>query len=184
MAKLVSKTYGDALFELAVEEDKLDTLLEEAEAAERVLKENDEFVKLMCHPKLDAEEKAALLENVFKGRVSEEFMGFLQTVEAKGRFKEILAILGHFVESSREYKGIGMAYVTSAVALTDPEKKALEDKLLETTSYKSFVMDYKVDPSLVGGLVIRIGDRVVDSSIKTKLGQMAKSLSAIQLNNV
>ena len=70
-----------------------------------------------------------------------------------------------------------------SLALTDKEKEAVEKRLLETTKYESFVMNFEVDPSLIGGMKIRIGDRVVDSSIKTKLNNMAKSLSEIQLSN-
>ena len=70
MAKLVSKTYGEALFELAVEENKLDALMEEVEAVIQVLDDNEDFVKLMCHPKICVEEKCSVLETVFHGRVS------------------------------------------------------------------------------------------------------------------
>ena len=68
MAKLISKTYGDALFELAVEENKVDVLLDEIEQLQSILKENDEFGKLMTHPKIIKEEKLQVAENVFKGR--------------------------------------------------------------------------------------------------------------------
>ena len=183
MAKLVSKTYGDALFELAQELDKMDVIQEEVEAVLQVLDANDEFIKLMSHPRISVEEKTSMLETVFKEKVSDEVTGFLLTIESKGRFQEIKNILSYFVDRVREYKKIGVAYVISATALTDSEKKAVESRLLETTSYVSFLMEYDVDPTLIGGMVIRIGDRVVDSSIKCKLDNMAKELSKIQLKN-
>lgn len=181
MAKLVSKTYGDALFELAIETDQLDTIQEEVEAVKEVLTANQEFIRLMNHPRISVEEKSTMLETVFKGKLSDEVTGFLMTVEGKGRFGEIEDILSYFVDKAREHRKIGVAYVTSAVPLSDSEKKAVESKLLETTSYVSFIMNYDVDPSLIGGMVIRIGDRVVDSSIKVKLSSMAKDLSRLQL---
>jgi F-type H+-transporting ATPase subunit delta len=179
MAKLISKTYGDALFELALETDKLDTLQEEVEAVREVLHTNQEFIKFMCHPRISTEEKNTVITNVFEGKVSEELTGFFLTVQSKGRFSEIDNILSYFVDRCREYKKIGVAYVTSAVPLKDSEKKAVEDRLLETTDYKSFLMNYEEDASLIGGMVIRIGGRVVDSSVKTKLNNMAKSLAAM-----
>jgi F-type H+-transporting ATPase subunit delta len=178
MAKLISKTYGDALFELALETDKLDALQEEVEAVMEVLHTNKEFIKLMCHPRISREEKKQMIITVFQGKVSDELIGFFTTIEGKGRFQEIESILSYFVDRCREYKKIGVAYVTSAVPLKDSEKKAVEDKLLETTAYKSFIMHFEQDSSLIGGMVIRIGGRVVDSSVKTKLNNMAKSLSA------
>ena len=66
MAKLVSKTYGEALFELAVEDDKVDVLTEEIESIKKIFDENKEFGKLMNHPKILKEEKLTILENVFK----------------------------------------------------------------------------------------------------------------------
>ena len=67
--------------------------------------------------------------------------------------------------------------------MTEKQQTEIVDRLLATTSYKKFIMHYDVDPSLIGGVVIRIGDRVVDSSIRTKLSQMGKELSQIQLAN-
>ena len=182
MAKLVSKTYGDALFELAVETDQLDTIQEEVEAVREALTANQEFIRLMNHPRISVEEKSTMLETVFKGKLSDDVTGFLMTVESKGRFGEIEDILSYFVDKAREHRKIGVAYVTSAVPLSESEKKAVENKLLETTSYVSFIMQYDVDASLIGGMIIRIGDRVVDSSIKVKLSSMAKDLSKLQLN--
>ena len=183
MAKLISKTYGEALFEVAVEEGIVDSLFQEVEAVHAVFQENDEYVRLLNHPKIPVEQKVSMLEEVFKGRASKQLTGLLTTVAEKGRFSEIEGILGYFEERVREYKKIGTAYVTSAVEFTQKQKASLEKRLLETTAYQSFRIDYSVDTGLIGGMVIRIGDRVVDSSIRTKLGNMAKELSKIQLAN-
>lgn len=183
MAKLVSKTYGEALFEVAVEDGTVDALLEEVEAVLRVLQTNEEYISLLVHPKLPVEEKIKMIENVFRGKVSDELTGFLVTVVNKGRFGEIEEIFAYFIDQVREYKKIGVACVTSATALTDQEKNDIEERLRATTSYVEFLMTYEVDPALIGGMVIQIGDRVVDSSIKTKLDSMARSLSKIQLTN-
>ena len=69
----------------------------------------------------------------------------------------------------------------TARPLTDVQKKAVAAKLLETTEYVDFQMNYSVDESLIGGMVIRIGDRVVDSSIKHKINELSKDLMKIQL---
>ena len=99
----------------------------------------------------------------------------------KDRYRELDAVLNQFLCNVKEYKGIGVAQVTSASVLTEAQKKAVEDKLLETTAYDSMEMHYTVDASLIGGLVIRIGDRVVDSSVKTKLDVLTKDLLKVQV---
>ena len=181
MAKLISKTYGDALFELAVEEDKVDVLLEEIEQLQKILSENADFGRLMNHPKIMKEEKIEIAGNVFEGRISKELFGFLTIIISKDRYKEIDTILNYFVAKVKEYKGIGIATVTTAVPLRDSQCKKVEQKLLDTTKYQSMEIHYDVDASLIGGMVIRIGDRVVDSSISTKLNEMQKDLLRIQV---
>lgn len=181
MAKLVSKTYGDALFEVSVEEGTIDSMMEEVEAVQNIFRENQEYVPLLNHPKISLEEKLAILDEAFQGKISNELMGLLTTVVEKGRVSEVESILDYFMQEVREYKKIGTACVTSAVPLSDGQKADIEKRLLETTSYESFRMEYQVDAGLIGGLVIKIGDRVVDSSIRTKLGSMARDLSKIQL---
>jgi F-type H+-transporting ATPase subunit delta len=90
-------------------------------------------------------------------------------------------VFAYFIDTVKEYRNIGTAYVTSAVELSAAQKKAVEKKLLATTKYVQFEMHYEVDAGLIGGMVIRIGDRVVDSSIKTKLYDLTRELSQIQL---
>ena len=181
MAKLVSKTYGDALFEVALEKNQLDAFLEEVKAAKTALEANDELFKLMSHPKIGKDEKVKVVTDIFSGKVSEELVGLLRMIVDKGHFNEVISVLDYFVDRVKEYKNIGTAYVSTAIELSDAQKAAVEKRLLETTKYVEFEMHYSVDADLIGGMVIRIGDRVVDSSIKTKLYDLTRELSNIQL---
>lgn len=181
MAKLISKTYGDALFELAVEENKVDDLLEEISQLQKVLKENDDFGRLMTHPKINKDEKTRVVTDVFKGRISDELLGFLTIIISKDRYQEIDGILEYFLTEVKKYKGIGVATVTTAVPLRAEQCKKVEQKLLDTTDYKSMEIHYEQDAALIGGMVIRIGDRVVDSSISTKLNELQKDLLKVQI---
>ena len=183
MAKLISKTYGEALFELATEQGMADQFLEEVTGLLDILSQNPDFDKLMNHPKVNKEEKVSVMETVFEGKVCKELVGFLVLVLQKERYKELKAILQYFIQKVKEAKGIGPAFVTTPMELSEVQKKQIEDRLLETTSYKEMEMTYAVDESLIGGMVIRIGDRVVDSSVKTKLEELTKQLKQIQLQS-
>lgn len=183
MAKLVSKTYGDALFELAVEEKRTDSLLAEIQMVQAVLKENEDFEKILMHPEIPKSEKIQVIESVFKGQTSDALTGFLRIVVTKGRYKDLPEIFAYFIARVKEYKKIGVAEVVSAVPVTDGQKQKIEKKLLDTTHYETMEIDYKVDESLIGGLMIRIGDRVVDSTIKSKLGKLTASLMKISLES-
>ena len=184
MAKLVDKTYGDALFELALENNQTDTYLDECLGILDVLKENEELLKLLTHPKISKEEKEKVVENVFKGRVSDDITGFLLLILKKDRQAMIPEILEYFVDRVKEHKKIGVATVTTAVPLSEAMKKSVEDKLIATTEYVSFEMNYLVDKDIIGGMIIRIGDRVVDSSIRSKIDAMAKELYEVRLTSM
>lgn len=181
MAKLVGTTYGEALFELAVEEGKEDEFLSEITQLKDLLVENPDFGKLMNHPKILKEDKLKVLEEVFKGRISEELLGFLHLIVTKDRYGDIDAILDYFVDEVKKLKGIGVAYVTTAIDLSEVKKKEIETRLLTTTSYKKMEMHYQVDGDLIGGMVLRIGDRVVDSSVRNKLFELQRELLKVQV---
>ena len=181
MAKLISKTYGDALFTLAVEENKVDELVKEITQLLDILVKEEEFSKLMNHPRVPVEEKTALVKEIFTGRVSAELVGFLTLVVTKGRYSSINEILQYFLDSAKEFKGIGVAYVTTPLPLSDIQKTSIVEKLLATTQYKEMEMHYAIDKALIGGMQIRIKDRVVDSSVQTKILKMQQSLLQIQL---
>jgi len=181
MAKLVSKTYAQALFELAVEENKTSSLLEETVGLLEVIRTNAAFGKFMNHPKIPKEDKLAVVKNVFENRISKELVGFLITIVEKDRYTEIENILCEFIAAVKEYNNIGTAYVTTAIALENNEKQDIESRLLATTKYKTIECIYDVDKDLIGGMVIKMGDRVVDSSIRTKLDKLQRELLAIQL---
>lgn len=181
MAKLASKVYGDALFQLAVEEHRVDEVMEEVLAVDAALKENPELTRLMEHPDIVKEEKEKLIENCFKRRVSDDVTGFLVTVVRKGRYQELPAIFTYLISRMKEYKKIGIAQVDSAMELSPQWKKKIEEKLLATTRYETMEITYRVDESLLGGVVIRLGDRVVDSSLKHKLETLKGQLLKITL---
>lgn len=181
MAKLISKTYGEAIFELAVSENKTDVFTEEIEVILKVLKENPEFSAIMNHPQILKEEKLQVIETVFKGRISDELTGFIRLVVEKDRYGQIQEIMQFFLDEVKKLKGIGVAFISSALPLREEQKKEIERKLLETTVFREMEMHYQVDGKLIGGLVIRIGDRVVDSSIRTKLTELERQLMKIQL---
>ena len=78
-------------------------------------------------------------------------------------------------------KKVGVAYVTTAVELSAGQRNAVRATLLETGGFREMEMHYGTDPSIIGGMIIRIDDRVVDSTIRTKLNSLTKQLLQIQL---
>ena len=83
----------------------------------------------------------------------------------------------------KEYKKIGVAEVTSAIPLTGVQKQKVEQKLLQTTPYETMEIEYKVDAAKIGGLMIRIGDRVVDGTVSSRLAALTSCLMKISLES-
>ena len=135
----------------------------------------------MNNPKVSKEERESIVKEVFGGRICDDLLNFLILLVQKGRYAYVEEILAYFTDRVKEAEGIGTAYVTTAVELNPAKKDEVYKKLLATTSYRKIEVIYQVDPALIGGMVIRIKDRVVDSSIKTKLESMERSLHAVQL---
>ena len=184
MAKLVEKTYGDALFELAMEKGSLDSYFSQCKDILQAILDNEELLKLLSHPKITKEEKVKVIEDVFAGRVDDDITGFFVLIVKKDRQTELLQILEYFIDKVKDYKKIGVAYVTTAVEIGEATKNSIEDKLRATTDYVTFEMNYSVDKSIIGGMIIRIGDRIVDSSIKSKLESMAAGLYDVHLTTM
>lgn len=176
MAKQVSKTYGSALFEVALEKDMLDTTLEEVLFVKQTFLENEELQKFLLHPNIEKGEKVKVIESVYKGKVADELTGLMTMMIAKDRQKDFLDVFDYVIHAIKEEKGIGVAYISSAVELSPEQKQKIEQKLLETTDYQTIEGNYKIDRSLIGGLVIRIEDLVVDSSLKTQITKLSQTL--------
>lgn len=176
MAKQVSKIYGSALFEVAMESNTLDSTLEEVLFVKQTFLENEDLGKLMLHPNIENEEKIKVIENIYKDKVSDEITGLMVMLIIKGHQKEFISVFDYVISAIKEEKGIGVAYITSAVPLSKEQKEKIEQKLLETTKYQKIEGQYQVDKNLIGGLVIRIADTVVDSSLKTQIANLSKSL--------
>ena len=184
MAKLVTKTYADALFQLAVEENRVDELYSEVVGLLDILDSNPELAKIMSHPSVDKNEKLAVIKTLRAAPHTEDACGLLYQIVEKGRYEEIDGILACFIDEVKAYKKIGVAEVMTPTALTDEQKARIEQKLLDTTDFVKMEIDYKIDESLIGGMRIRIGDKVIDSSISTKINELAKNLRRIQISTV
>ena len=177
MAKLVSKVYGDAYVSVVAEKNNLIEALEEIKSVKNILLENVEIIELLDSPKMDDEEKIDFIKGIFENHISVDSMGFLLTIIEKKRQAELLPILDYVIDCVKELLLIGKATVTTALPLDDSKKERIVDELLKSSHYKSLEAEYVVDESIIGGIVIRIGDRVVDSSVKTRIDKMRKMLS-------
>ena len=178
MAKLVSKIYGDAyVSEISEKQIDLNLALEEIKEIKEIFIQNNEISRLLDSPKMDDDEKADFIRNIFENRIGNESLGLLLTIIEKKRQSEFINIFDYIIDCIKSLLGIGKAVITTVLPLGDIKKRELQERILETSKYNFLESEYVVDESILGGIIIRIGDRVVDSSVKTKIEKMRKMLS-------
>ena len=172
MASRVDKIYGDAYISVKTDEDDLLEALEEAKAVKEILDSNTDFVNFLNHPQITKEEKMEAAKNVFDGRVSDDMTGFLMIIIKKGRY---------IISNIKRQLGIGALHVTSAMPLSQEQKDKILKKVIASSEYQKLEVTYETDKDIIGGLILRMDDRIVDNSIRTKLDSMGRYLSQIQL---
>lgn len=123
------------------------------------------------------------MDDAFNGKVSDEVMGFFHVLADKKRLKELDAVLEYFDRSAKEYKKIGVVYVTVPMELTKAQQDKIRERILEVSSYETLEMHVETDASLLGGMVIRIGDEILDNSIRSKMEHMARKINQIKLSS-
>jgi len=172
----VAGRYATALFELALEQESVDTVKTDLDRFATLIDENPELARLVRSPVFSADEQSraltAVLSNAGIGGLA---ANFLRLVAAKRRLFSIGAIIKAFRLLVAQFKGEVTAEVTVADKLGDKQLAALTSALKNVTG-KDVDLDVKVDPSIIGGLIVKLGSRMVDTSLKTKLNAIKHAM--------
>ncbi|MBZ4687932.1 MAG: F-type H+-transporting ATPase subunit delta [Clostridia bacterium] len=178
--KSVARRYAQALFELGQEKDLLEEIQKDLKLVINVIAENEELKKVVEHQLIMAEDKQEIFKEIFADKVNPITLNFLLLVIQKRREFYLQSMYEQFLEYLDEFRGIEEARVKSAVQLSDDIRKSLE-KQLEKVTGKKIRLKTEVDPEILGGLTVRIGDKVIDGSIKTRLNLLQKHLRQTEL---
>jgi F-type H+-transporting ATPase subunit delta len=173
---VVAKRYAKALFELARERGKVAEVEQELQAVSNALADNLEYVKLLEHPNIGASVKTSMLKQVFEGKVSEELMNTLQLLMQRGREAIIRDLAVQYSLIANDALGQAQAKVYTPLPLSAEESDKIAAAFGQVVGKKIRVENI-VEPSLLGGLQVRIGDRLYDGSLSGKLQRMEKTLN-------
>jgi F-type H+-transporting ATPase subunit delta len=174
--KLLSKRYGQALFDLSVELNILEKVYSDVILIGRVFAENRGMRVLINNPVIDAHKKVSILNVLFEGKVQELTIKFLRLITKKGREKYIPTICEAFVEIYLEYKNILSVEVTTAQKAEKVITDDITKKLHEATKM-NIELTEKVDENVIGGFVINFQDYQYDASIINQLNKLKKGFS-------
>jgi F-type H+-transporting ATPase subunit delta len=172
---VAQRTYARSLFEAASERNKLEHVHEDLTDFAATVEQVPELQALLENPELDRREKASLLDQLV-GDVDELVRNFLQILVEKGRIGEVAEISREFEALVAEAQGILDVDVTTAVELSEQEFNDLVDRIGKASG-RQVRASRAVDPDLVGGLVLQVGSRRLDASIRGRLNRLRQELT-------
>jgi F-type H+-transporting ATPase subunit delta len=169
--------YATALFELALDTKSVDAVKADLERFNALVNESPDLLRLVRSPVFGADEQsralAAVLDKVGIGGLTAQF---LKVVASNRRLFAVRDMVRAFRTLVAKWKGEVSAEVTAAEKLSDNHLNALKDALKSVTGGKAVDLDVKIDPTIIGGLVVKLGSRMIDSSLRTKLNAIKHAM--------
>lgn len=167
--------FAEAAFAVARDTNTLDAWLEALDQASS-LYENHAAELFLTSPVESADKKQAVLKQLLPG-VSDDVQRFLAILAHRDRLELVPDIAVHFRRLLNEHQGIAVAQVTTAVPIDDRQKAVIASRLGRRLG-KTVVLEERVDPSILGGVIAQVGDTVIDSSIRGRLERLRRTLTA------
>jgi F-type H+-transporting ATPase subunit delta len=180
MEKLVANRYAEALFSVGLELNLLDKIKEAMTLSSSVLSENEDYYKLLKHPRISKTEKKEMLAEVFKDKLPQEVLNLFFILVDRGRLPYIPMISEQYVEFYNEEKNIIVAEAYTSVLLTDSQLKTITSKLEEELN-ATVQINNIVDESILGGIKLVYNNQIVDNSVASKLSRLKDDLYNVKL---
>jgi len=173
----VAGRYARALFELALDAKSVDAVKTDIEKFSAIMAESADLTRLVRSPVYGAEERSKALAAVLaKAEIGGLASNFLMFVTANRRLFAVGDMIRDFRKLVARWKGEVTAEVTVAEQLSDARLNEIKDTLKAITGEKAVDLNVKIDPSIIGGLTVKLGSRMVDSSLRTKLNAIKHAM--------
>lgn len=173
---IVAKRYAEALFQLGKQKDTFEQYIEEFSIVRDTFRENEQLYTFLKHPKISNEEKKQFITTVFGG-LHTDVQNTLQLLIEKKRITIAPSMVDHFIAMVNDAKGIAEATVYSVRPLSDDEQESLGKTFAARFNKKSVHLQNKVDPALIGGLKIQVGNTIFDGTVQGKLQRMERNFA-------
>jgi F-type H+-transporting ATPase subunit delta len=179
VAREAIRGYAQALFSVVQAEDALEDVQDELFRFARALDQENQLRETLTDPALPIERKKAVLQDILGTRASPHTVSIVGFLVEQGKTRELTAIVDELVALASEHRDAAVAEVRTAVQLDDRQRDELA-KALELATGKKVELKVVVDPSILGGVIARVGDQVIDGSIKRRLEMARDQLSEVQ----
>jgi F-type H+-transporting ATPase subunit delta len=176
----MSGRYAQALFALAQESLSTDKVGADLKAFQSLIDESPDMQRLVRSPVFAAEQQVKALDAILaRAGIDGVAANFIKLVAAKRRLFAISDMIRDYNKLSDAAKGVTRAEVTVAEPMSDQQLDALKDSLRQVSGGKSVEMNVKVDPAIIGGLIVKLGSRMVDGSLRTKLNTIRSRMKEV-----
>ena len=165
----IASRYAKSLLELAEEKKSLAKVAKDIELFDSICESNRDFVVMLRNPIINHGQKLAILQKLFKGKVNALTLSMFEIVTRKGREQYLPEMAKAFKHQYNVMQGIVEATVTTVAPMTAAIKKELSDVLKKLTKDSKVVLTEVVDPEIIGGFVLKIGDKQIDDSVSSRL---------------
>jgi F-type H+-transporting ATPase subunit delta len=177
MSSKAASRYAKSLIDLSKEQNALEDLKNDMAFFESVVDDNSELEAILKNPIVPLDNKLGILQNIFEGKTHAITQSFFKLLVSKGRSAILFDIAKQFISQYNEIKGIVTAEVTSATALTDANKKEVEALVKKELKANEVVIKEKVNDKLIGGFILKVGDKQFDASIAGGLNKLKKEFA-------
>lgn len=176
-ANAVAMIYARSVMELAAQtgEARVDEVGDELSQIGRLLRDQPDLGRLLLHPTINIEKHRKIIDQIFRGRVTDLTCNLLQVLRKKGRLDQLGAVIASYRNLLKERRGEVDVDVTSAKPL-DAETLAAITRQLAASLGGTPILHTRVDDKIIGGLKIRIGDQLLDGSVATQLARIKRQL--------
>ncbi|WAC41270.1 ATP synthase F1 subunit delta [Pedobacter sp. SL55] len=177
MSSKAGARYAKSLLDLSKEQNAVEEVKNDMVFFEQIVDGNSELEAILKNPIVPLDKKQGILEGVFGGKVHAITNSFFQLVVKKGRSAILFDTAKQFVQQYNAIKGIVTAEVTSASALTDANRTEVVNLVKKELGASEVVVVEKVNPDLIGGFILKVGDRQFDASIASGLNKLKKEFA-------
>lgn len=178
MIDIIANRYAEALFQLSEEENITKEIYNELHSVLNIVKNNKDLDNVLKSPLVAKAEKVQLIESLFNNKINNNLKNFLKILVEKGRISSLKSIELTFKQLLNDRDNIIEGTVISAIPLTNEKVKELEEKLSKKYN-KNVTLENKVDNSILGGVLIRLGNTQIDGTVKTRLDNIKEQLSQV-----
>lgn len=173
----LASRYAKSLLDLAIEQNSLDSTLQDVEFLNEVCRKSPEFTAMLRSPVITSDKKLAIIQAVAASKLQPLMSAFITLLVKKGREASLPEIAKAFISQFKQLRNIKVVRLTTAAAVSDSLRDAIRTKVAASMPTQTIELQTAINPDLIGGFVLEMDDKIVDASIRRDLNDIKMQFS-------